>query len=155
MSSFRISALAVLTIVAAISLAPAAHAQNTVGTITQLNGVGHIERNGATTPAVLNEPVLLHDKISTDPNSSLTIGLVDNSYMQLTASTTLTIDESVLVNGVGAPTKVGLLGGDLHSVIAGAMRGTSSGFEVHTPNAVGAVRGTDFWVHYDDKAHIL
>lgn len=155
MSSFRISALAALMIVATISLAPSAHAQTTVGTITQLNGVGHIERNGATTPAVLNEPVLLHDKITTDPNSSLTIGLVDNSYMQLTASTTLTIDESVLVNGVGAPTKVGLWGGDLHSVITGAMRGTSTGFEVHTPNAVGAVRGTDFWVHYDDKAHIL
>lgn len=145
--------MAALAIIATLSLAPTARAQNTVGTITQLTGVGHIERNGATTPAVLNEPVLLHDKISTDPNSSLTIGLVDNSFMQMTASTTLTIDESVLVNGVGAPTKVGLLGGDLHSVITGAMRGSSSTFEVHTPNAVGAVRGTDFWVHYDDKVH--
>jgi hypothetical protein len=153
MSSLRISALAALMIIATISLAPPAHAQNTVGTITQLTGAGHVERNGTTTPAVLNEPVLLHDKISTDPNSSLTIGLVDNSYMQMTASTTLTIDDSVLVNGVGAPTKVGLLGGDLHSVITGAMRGSSSTFEVHTPNAVGAVRGTDFWVHYDDKVH--
>ena len=151
MSSFRVS-LAALTIIAAISLAPAAHAQNTVGTITQLTGVGHIERNGATTPAVLNEPVLLHDKITTDPNSSLTIGLVDNSFMQLTASSTLTIDESVLINGVGAPTKVGLLGGAVHSVILGAMRGSTTSFEVHTPNAVGAVRGTDFWVHYENKA---
>src|SRR5260370_18084816 len=138
--------LVMLTLVAAV---PAAHAQNTVGTITQLQGVANIQRNGATTPAMVNEPVMLHDKIMTEPNASLTIGLVDNSSLQLTASSTLTIDESVMVNGVGAPSKVGLLAGDLHSVIAGAMRSSSTTFEVHTPDAVGAVRGTDFWGHCD------
>ncbi len=153
MSFLRLAAffgLVMLTLVAAVS---AAHAQNTVGTIRQLQGVANIQRNGATTPAMVNEPIMLHDKIVTDPNASLTIGLVDNSFLQLTASSTLTIDESVLVNGVGAPSKVGLLAGDLHSVIAGAMRGSSTTFEVHTPNAVGAVRGTDFWVHFDREPH--
>ncbi|MGA7873550.1 MAG: FecR family protein [Candidatus Binatus sp.] len=147
MSFFRTAALFALVMLTLVAAVPAAHAQNTVGTITQLQGVANIERNGATTPAKMNELIMLHDKIMTGPNSSLTIGLVDKSFMQLTASSTLTIDESVLVNGVGAPTKVGLLAGDLHSVILGAMR--SSSFEVHTPNAVGAVRGTDFWVHFD------
>ena len=148
----RISLLIALATFATIAIVPAAHAQNTVGTVTQLTGGAHIERNGATTPAMLNEPVMLHDKISTDPNSSLTIGLVDNSFMELAASSTVTIDDSMLVNGVGAPVKVGLLAGDLHSVILGAMRDTPTKFEVHTPNAVGAVRGTDFWVHYDQNA---
>ena len=152
LSLLRISSLTALMLIATIALVPAAHAQNTVGTISQLTGVAHIQRNGATTPAMVNEPVMLHDKISTDPNSSLTIGLVDNSFMQLSASSTVTIDDSVLVNGVGAPIKVGLWGGNLHSVILGAMRNTSTKFEVHTPNAVGAVRGTDFWVHYDTNA---
>jgi hypothetical protein len=138
----------VLTLTASV---PSARAQSTVGTITQVQGVASIQRNGATTPATLNEPVMLHDKISTGPDGSLTIGMVDNSFMQMTASSTLTIDDSMLVNGVGAPSKVGLLGGSLHSVIVGAMRGSSSTFEVHTPNAIGAVRGTDFWVHYDNK----
>ena len=59
----------------------------------------------------------------------------------------------MLVNGVGAPSKVGLLGGDLHTVIVGAMRGPSTTFEVHTPNAIGAVRGTDFDTHYDNNQH--
>jgi hypothetical protein len=141
-----------MVIVATIALASVALAQSTVGTITQLKGVATIQRGGATTLAMLNEPVMLHDKIVTDPNASMTIGLVDKSFMQLNSSTTLTIDDSVLVNGVGAPSKVGLLGGDLHSVIVGAMRGSSKQFEVHTPNAIGAVRGTDFWVHYDTNA---
>ncbi len=140
--------LVMLTLVAAV---PAAHAQNTVGTITQLQGVANVQRNGTTTPATVNEPVMLHDKIVTDPNASLTIGLVDNSFLQLTASSTLTIDESVFVNGVGAPSKVTLLGGSLHSVILGAMRGSSATFEVHTPNSIGAVRGTDFWTHFDQN----
>ena len=66
---------------------------------------------------------------------------------------TLVIDDSVLVNGVGAPSKVGVLGGDLHSTIVGAMRGPSTTFEVQTPNAIGAVRGTDFATHYDNDKH--
>ncbi|HEV2171050.1 MAG TPA: FecR domain-containing protein [Candidatus Binatus sp.] len=141
-----------MVIVATIALASVARAQSTVGTITELKGSATIQRGSATTPAMLNEPVMLHDRIATDKNASMTIGLVDKSFMQLNELTTLTIDDSMLVNGVGAPSKVGLLGGDLHSVILGAMRGNTTKFEVHTPNAIGAVRGTDFWVHYDTNA---
>lgn len=148
----RAWSLAVLALVAVTAIAPAAHAQSTVGTITQLTGTANIQRPGATIAAARNMPVLLHDRIVTDANSSLTIGLVDNSSLELGASSTLVIDDSVLVNGVGAPSKVGLLGGSLHSVIVGAMRGSSTTFEVNTPNAIGAVRGTDFETHTDTNA---
>ncbi len=152
MTSWRITALtfvALLTIVAV----PSAHAQNTVGTITQITGAATIQRGGATIAAVPNMPVMLHDKIVTGAAGSLTIGLVDNSSLQLGESSTITIDDSVLVNGVGAPSKVGLLGGDLHTVILGAMRGTSTTFQVNTPNAIGAVRGTSWHEHYDEDEH--
>src|ERR1019366_7311048 len=107
--------LAMLTIATAV---PAAHAQ--------IQGAAQIQRNGGTIAAAQNMAVMLHDKIVTEPNASLTIGLIDNSSLQLGASATLTIDESVLVNGVGAPSKVGLLGGRLRSIIVGAMRGSST-----------------------------
>ncbi len=142
-----------LAILAIFSAAPAAHAQSTVGTITQIQGTANIQRKGATIAAVPNLPVMLHDSLTTDANASLTIGLVDNSSLQLGASSTITIDESVLVNGVGAPSKVGLLNGDLHTVILGAMRGTSTTFQVNTPNAIGAVRGTEWNEHYDTEDH--
>ena len=96
---------------------------------------------------------MLHDRIVTGAGGSLTIGLVDNSSLQLGESSTITIDDSVLVNGVGAPSKVGLLGGDLHTVILGAMRGSSTTFQVNTPNAIGAVRGTAWHEHYDEDEH--
>jgi len=153
MNWLRILSLAALAIVAIAAGAPLASAQSTVGTITQLQGTGKIQRSTGTIAAAPNMPILLHDQISTDPNSSLTIGLVDNSSLQLGPSSTITIDDSVLVNGVGAPSKVGLLGGDLHSTIVGAMRGNATTFEVHTPNAIGAVRGTDFNTHYDNNSH--
>jgi hypothetical protein len=138
-----------LTLLAMLAMAmlatvSTARAQNTVGTITQLQGVANIQRGALNIAAAPNMPIMLHDRITTQPGASLTIGLVDNSSLQLGSSATLSIDESVLVNGVGAPSKVGLLNGKLHSLIVGAMRGSTTTFEVHTPNAIGAVRGTEF-----------
>jgi hypothetical protein len=153
LSTLQAWSLAMLAMIAIAAIAPAAHAQSTVGTITQLSGTANIQRAAATIAAAQNMPVMLHDKIVTDANGSLTISMVDNSSMQLGPSTTIVIDDSVLVNGVGAPSKVGLLGGDLHSAILGAMRGSSTTFEVNTPNAIGAVRGTDFNEHYDQDNH--
>src|ERR1017187_6496297 len=144
MNSLRIAALFGLAMLTMVTAVPAAHAQNTVGTITQLQGVANIQRNGATIAAAQNMPVMLHDKIVTEPNALLTIGMVDNSSLQLGASSMLTIDESVMVNGVGVARRGGLLGGHLNSVILGPMRGSSTTFEVNTPNAVGAVRGTEW-----------
>ena len=151
MTCLRIAALFGLAMLTLVAEASAAHAQNTVGTIMLVQGTASIQRNGATTPAVVNEPIMLHDKIVTEANSSVAIGLVDNSSLQLGASATITIDGSVLVNGVGAPTKVGLLGGHLRSTILGAMRGSSTTFEVNTPNAVGSVRGTDWTEKYSEE----
>ena len=58
-----------------------------------------------------------------------------------------------MVNGFGAPSKIGLLGGKIHSLIVGAMRGPTTTFEIHTPNAIGAVRGTEFDTEYTDSPH--
>jgi FecR protein len=156
LTQMKISArasLIILAMLAMVAMVPAAHAQSTVGTITQVQGTANIQRNGATIAVVPNLPVMLHDRISTEANASLTISLVDNSSLQLGASSIITIDESVLVNGVGAPSKVGLLNGDLHTAILGAMRGSSTTFEVNTPNAIGAVRGTEWNEHYDTEDH--
>ena len=153
LSCLRISTLAALAMISTIALVSPAHAQNTVGTITQITGAASIQRGGATIAATQNMPVLLHDKIITQKDSSLTISMVDNSSLQLSPSTTITIDQSYLVNGVGAPNKVGLFSGTLHAVINGAMRSTSAtAFQVNTPNAVGSVRGTDFTMTYNDAS---
>jgi hypothetical protein len=149
----KIASLFALAMLAIVTAVPAARAQNTIGTISQLQGTANIQRNGATIAAMPNLPLLVHDKVATDANSAMTIAMVDNSSLILGPSTTMTIDESVLVNGIGAPSKVGLLGGHLHSLIVGAMRGSSTTFQVNTPNAIGAVRGTEWDTQYDEDEH--
>ncbi len=146
----RTATLIAMLALAMLAMVPTARAQNTVGTITQIQGVANIQRGAQNLVVVTNMPVLLHDRIVTQPGASLTIGLLDNSSLQLGSSATLSIDESVLINGVGAPSKVGLLGGKLHSLIVGAMRGSTTTFEVHTPNAIGAVRGTEWDTDYEE-----
>ncbi len=137
-------------IVAGVAVASAAAAQ-TVGTITLLQGTATITRGGATTPATLSMPVQLHDRVNTGGNSYLTISMLGGSAMTLSSDSTLTIDESQNIGGTDAPTKVGLLGGRLHTLIVGAMRtGAPNAFEVHTPNAVGAVRGTEWDEDYEE-----
>ena len=145
----RMAALLALATVLIAAADRAAYAQNTVGTITEVSGTANVLRGGSNLAAAKQMPIQLHDRITTQPGSSVTIGLIDNGSLQLGQNGILTIDESMMVNGVGAPRQVGLLGGQLHALINGAMRGNSTTFEVHTPNAIGAVRGTDFNISYE------
>jgi hypothetical protein len=139
-----------LIVLVCAGLPAAAQADVTVGTITQLAGPVQIERAGITTNAAVAQPVQLHDKITTGSGGQLTIGLVDNGSITLSPSSTMIIDDSALVHGVIAPTKVGLLGGTLRAIILGDLRGAGGGFEIHTPNAIGAVRGTDVTATYTE-----
>src|SRR5258707_8269374 len=153
---YRLTLLRAAALVALMSVqlaigATAACAQSAVGTVTEVSGTVNVQRGSASLPATSKMPILLHDRIATQAGSSVKIGLVDDSSLQLGENGVLTIDDSMLVNGVSAPAKVGLLGGKLHALIQGAMRsGSSTTFEVHTPNAVGAVRGTEFDVSYHE-----
>jgi len=147
----RVLAAAGLAVLALTAGRSTAWAQNTVGTVMELKGSAHVERGGNTLPITAGMPLLLHDKIVTDPDSEVVVGVLDNSRLTIEASTTLTIDESVVVGGQSAPTKVGLLKGTLHSLVLGELRTARGGFEVHTPNAVAAVRGTDFTVTVSEQ----
>lgn len=143
----RLVSLVVLTVLTTL-LVPPANAQSTVGTITQVTGAANIQRGTQTIPALSNMPVMLHDKVITQPGTSLTIGLVDNSSMQLASDSAISIDESVMINGVGAPSKVELLRGSLHTVISGAMKGGT--YQVRTPNAVSTAHGTEWTQTYTE-----
>lgn len=142
-----IAAFAFLALAASTTTA---RAQN-VGTITRLDGTATITRAGATTPAALSMPVQLHDRIATGANTWLTISMVGGSSLTIASNSALSIDESAMYGTTAAPTKVGLLAGELHTLISGAMRNASAtAFEVHTPNAVGAVRGTEWTERYSE-----
>lgn len=142
------AALIVMGVVTSASFALA----QTVGTITRLEGTAQVLRGTVNPlPAALSMPIMLHDRITTGANTYLTVSMLGGSSMTLASNSTLTVDESTNIGGTEAPSKVGLLGGHLHTLISGAMRtGSTTAFEVHTPNAVGAVRGTEWDEEYEE-----
>jgi FecR protein len=123
-------------------------AQNAVGSITDITGSAQLQRAGSTLNVTTSMRVELHDLLTTAAASQLTITLLDNSTLTLAESSRLTIDEDVVTGGARTSTKVSLLGGSLHSIITTALHVGASTFEVNTPNAVAAVRGTDFEMRY-------
>ena len=132
-----------------LMLAPHARAAQFAGSITALNGNVAIERAGKSIPGIYGTTLQVSDRLTTDAKSGVTIGLSDGSQIELTESSTLVLTESTLnPDGSRASTKVTLLGGLVRSIVRVAAGGAPN-FEVHTPNAVAAARGTKFDVAYE------
>ena len=111
------------------------------GSVSTATGNVQLQRAGGTAIAISGSPVNVGDRILTGPGGHAVISLTDGSSLELGESSALTIDSHVLpATGAGAATRVSLFGGVLRSV-ANATGGPAN-FEVHTPNAVAAVRGT-------------
>lgn len=121
-------------------------AQIQVGSLTGLRGAAIIQRSGHSIAAAMAMPIILGDQLETSANSEATISLVDGSQLTLSESTAIVVDQSV-VGPRPTDSIVNLFRGKLRSVIN--LRGGSlPDFEVHTPNAVAGVRGTDFETEY-------
>jgi hypothetical protein len=127
-------------------------AQQNVGTITRLSGTAQLLRSGATREAVASMAVELHDQLTTAAASELVLTLSDASVVTLGDSTTLVIDQNVVSGGVRQRTQLNLLAGAVRSLVRIALTGAAPNFEIHTPNAIAGVRGTDFVTQYSEGA---
>jgi hypothetical protein len=121
-----------------------AAAQMTEGTVKELHGIVRIERNGHSIDAAPGIPIVTGDKIETLRRSSVSIELLDGSQLTLSDKSSAVIDRTM--RG-GTDSKIDLFKGKLRSII-NITAGNRPRFEVHTPNAVAAVRGTDFETEY-------
>jgi hypothetical protein len=120
-----------------------ARAQQVVGTVTQLVGSAQIQRGTANIPVAQGTAVELHDRVATAAHSTATVTLTSGSTLTLYYNTSLVFDQAVV--GTGS-TALRLLDGAVRSVVPALMQPQS--FEIHTANAVAAVRGTDFDTSY-------
>ena len=120
-------------------------AQQIVGRVSQLSGTAQIQRAGATIAVVQGISIELHDRLVTSVASSATVRLTSGITLTLGEHTNLTFDQNVTTSGSG-PTLLNLVEGGLRSIVP-VLLGTQS-FEIHTPNAITAVRGTDFDTTY-------
>jgi ferric-dicitrate binding protein FerR (iron transport regulator) len=122
-------------------------AQVKAGSVAELRRDANVERNGRVIPAVLGMPMLVGDKIETADRSSVTVSLLDGSQITLTDSASAVIDRA-MAGAVKGDSMIDLFKGHLHSIVNPRPAGGLPQFVVHTPNAVAAVRGTDFETAY-------
>jgi hypothetical protein len=129
-------------------LASTALAQVTTGSITSINGTATVTRAGASSNATYGMSLQVGDTITTSSTGRVTITLTDNTQLEITESSSLVLTENVLnPNGTRASTKVTLMGGLVRSLVRFSAGGQPN-FQVNTPNAVAAARGTTYDTDY-------
>ena len=145
----HIVASAILCVVALLVSVPHTWAQTAAGSVSAVDGTVSVERAGRSMPAADGAAIQVGDKVTTGPNSRVTIKLSDGSQLELNESSTLVLTEDVLnPDGSRASTKVTLLGGLVRSLVHFSPAGAPN-FEVHTPTGVASAPGdTVFEVSY-------
>jgi hypothetical protein len=130
-----IAIVAAALMIGLLNLSSDARADESVGSVSQVSGSAQIQRGGATMPAQRGTPVMLHDKVSTQPDASLTLGFADGSSLALSGGTSIVIEESTNSNGQAVASRVTLISGDIHTIVPDKTTGQQHRIEVNTENA--------------------
>jgi ferric-dicitrate binding protein FerR (iron transport regulator) len=125
-------------------------AQTAAGSFSSVSGQVQIQRAGSTIGAASGVGVDVGDRIVSGPGAHAVIVLNDQSRLELGANSTITLDEFTITGGATS-TRVGLMSGILRSLVNASSGGAPANYQVHTPNAVAAVRGTRFDTAYSDN----
>ncbi len=133
-----------------------AFASEIVGQFTHVEGKVDLLREGALPAKNVNikDPVMLKDIIRTKSNSKAEITLRDNTVLRIAQRSRIDISEYFTGDSKNKGV-VKLSRGQMQAMVDKTMAKRISAapnantFEIHTPNAVAGVRGTDFFVSYD------
>lgn len=119
-----------------------------VGNITFIEGVSDIVRNNqAPVVTVDKEPVYLNDQIRTKSYSKVAITFVDKSVLKLAPDSCVSIEEYIInAQKRREHSRIKLTRGRVEAVVS--KTGTPDTFLIDTPNAQGAVKGSDIFVSY-------
>jgi hypothetical protein len=140
---------------AATAVAEQSPAQEDIGIFTAVEGRITVTRPsiGAATAVKLQDTVLFRDTIETDKESRTKALLNDDSILTVGEHSRVEITEHLY-----DPTRnvrsvvVNLVQGKVRALVGKVFAGSGSKFEIHTPTAVAAARGTYFVVWHVDGA---
>jgi ferric-dicitrate binding protein FerR (iron transport regulator) len=124
-----------------------ARAQIRAGSVAELHHTAQVERSGRLIAATLGMSIMVGDKLQTSNDSSMTVALADGSQITLSDSSSVVIDHTA-IGTLKADSVIEVFKGRLRSIVNSRADGSPPDFAVHTPNAVVAVRGTDFETAY-------
>jgi mannose-6-phosphate isomerase-like protein (cupin superfamily) len=129
---------------------PSAPPSGNAVSITALSGTAQFKRSGSSEYFQVSESTVLYegDTIITGANSHLSLQFSDGSTMDVNENTSVTLQS---MTDSSQPKIIQLLKGLLH-LNEVALQNLKHRFEVRTPTAVCAVRGTEFTVNADNTA---
>lgn len=107
-----------------------------IGKVVALRGGATIERESATLSAQLNAPIRQSDAVNTAAAARIKLLFVDDSVLTLAENSRLVVREFIEGRGDRGKSIYNLLDGKLRAVVG------RTEFEVETPSAVAAARGT-------------
>ena|SRR5271165_1695700 len=126
-------------------------AQTVAGSFQSVAGQVQIQRaGGATIGAAAGVGVNVGDRIVTGPNGHAVIVLNDQSRLDLGPASSITLDQFT-ISGGATTARISLFSGVMRSLVNAASGGAATNYQVHTPNAVAAVRGTKFDTAYSEN----
>lgn len=111
-------------------------AEQQAGRFVQLRGSATIERGKAKLSAKIKDGILASDTITTDAASRAKLLFIDDSVLTMSDNSKLVVKEFIYSKGEQGKSVFNLLDGKMRSVVG------KTKFEVHTPTAVAAARGT-------------
>ncbi|TAN38530.1 MAG: hypothetical protein EPN25_13445 [Nitrospirae bacterium] len=117
-------------------LSGTARAKNDAGSVVAVRGKAVIERDKKSFDARVKDTVQANDIISTADASRAKMLFIDDSVLTLGEKSRVSIREFIQGKDKGDRSIFNLIDGKMRSVVGRA------GFEVHTPTAVAAARGT-------------
>lgn len=111
-------------------------AKDDVGTVVAVKGKAIIDRDKRTIEAKVKDSIFFNDTVSTPAASRAKMLFIDDSILTLGEKSRVVINEFVYSKDKGGRSIIGLIDGKMRSVVG------KTSFEVHTPTAVAAARGT-------------
>jgi hypothetical protein len=127
-----------------------AQAQEAVGSVAALEGQAEAQRSGEATWNALapGSPVFLRDRLRTLADSRLKVLFGEDAVVTLGAGSELTVDEQVVPQQGGNRSYFSVLVGTVRALVSERYGAPGGSFEMETPTAVAAVRGTEFVVSH-------
>lgn len=136
---------AALALVAAVALAFPAAAADDIGVATAVRGVATLSRGAAGAhPVKFRDAVRWHDVIETSKDSGVRLLVLGKMSVTIRELSRVELREEAMAGG--RRHTLGLLAGKVRAVVEHSLMDKNELVEVRSPNAVAAVRGTDFVV---------
>jgi hypothetical protein len=136
MRYFRLTAILLLLSFVCIGLTGTALAENEVGSIVAKRGKAIIERDNKSFEAEVQDNLFMNDTVSTKDASRVKMLFIDDSVLTLGENSQVVIKEVIYSKHKMGRSVFSLVEGKMRSVVG------KTQFEVHTPTAVAAARGT-------------